>query len=161
MKHDEMSGKNAADRDFVMKAAQASMAEIKMGQAALQNASSADVKSFAQRMIDDHIKANTELLAMAQQKGITVPPMLTSKDMSAMEKMSKRTGADFDRDYMMNQVKAHEAASALFTKESASGADPDFKAFAAKYLPAINEHLEMARNWTKSGAGAMDHSGDK
>ena len=130
------------------------MAEIKMGQAALQNASSADVKTFAQKMIDDHLKANTELLSLAQKKGITVPPMLSSKDMSAMEKMSKRTGAEFDKDYMMNQVKAHEAAAALFSKEAEAGADPDFKAFAAKYLPAINEHLESARTWTKSNTGA-------
>jgi putative membrane protein len=161
-KDDDMKGGDKKDDDsgFVMKAAQAGMAEIRMGQAAIQNGSSPEVKAFAQRMVDDHLKANSELLWMAQKKGITVPPMLTDKDRMAMEKMSTRTGADFDKSYMEHQVKAHQTASELFSKQAESGDDADLKAYASKYLPAINEHLDMARKWTAS-ASPKDKDGDK
>jgi predicted outer membrane protein len=34
----------------------------------------------------------------------------------------------------------------LFESEAKNGADSDFKAFAAKTLPALKEHLKMARD---------------
>jgi len=66
------------DKSFVMKAAEAGMSEVEMGQLALQQASNEEVKRFAQRMVDDHSKANTELMQLAQSKGITLPASTSS-----------------------------------------------------------------------------------
>jgi Domain of unknown function (DUF4142) len=63
---------------------------------AKQKASSAEVKSFAEQMIQDHTKANQELEQLAKQKGITVPAALDNEgqaqDRQAFE-MYRRCGS--------------------------------------------------------------------
>src|SRR5581483_9505444 len=89
------SGSNmskSADSTFAMKAAQGGMAEVKMGQLAEQKASSPEVKQFAQRMVTDHTKANSELKQAAAQDNITLPTSLDSKDQATYDKLSKLSG---------------------------------------------------------------------
>src|ERR1044071_4978736 len=62
-----------SDRKFVMEAAHGGMMEVALGRTAVDKATNADVKQFAQRMVDDHSKANAELQQLASQKGITLP----------------------------------------------------------------------------------------
>lgn len=62
-----------ADSDFLTDAAQDGTMEVQMGRLAVDKATNPDVKQFAQRLIDDHSKANSELMALASQKGLTLP----------------------------------------------------------------------------------------
>lgn len=133
---------------FMMKAAQSDMLEIMSSQAALQKSSSEDVKRFAQMMIDDHTKTSEELKTIAASKNVTLPAAVSSKQQSMLDKLNRASaGADFDREYMKMQVKAHEDAVKLFQKQANSNdaEDADAKAFAAKNLPALQSHLTMAR----------------
>src|SRR5688572_17073622 len=63
----------SSDRKFVMNAAQGNMAEVELGRLASERGASPRVKQFGQRMVDDHGKANGELMQLAQQKGVTPP----------------------------------------------------------------------------------------
>jgi putative membrane protein len=81
----------ADDKSFVMKAAEAGMAEVEMGQLAVKQASNEEVKRFAQRMVDDHGKANTELTQLAQSKGIMLPAS-TNSAMNATDSAATPTG---------------------------------------------------------------------
>ena len=56
-----------ADATFMKEAAEGGMAEVALGQLAVEKASSSDVKTFGQRMVDDHSKANDELKQLASQ----------------------------------------------------------------------------------------------
>jgi len=133
------------DSDFVTKAAQGGMAEVAMGRLAVQNGSDPAVKSFGQRMIDDHTKANGELKACVAKKGIAVPANVDSKQQATIDRLSKLNGAAFDKAYMRDMVKDHQEDVAEFQRESNNGADPDIKAFAAKTLPTLQEHLKLAQ----------------
>jgi anaerobic selenocysteine-containing dehydrogenase len=53
-----------------------------------------------------------------------------------------------DRAYMAGQLADHEQAVSLFTAEAKEGQDAELKAFAAKTLPALQGHLQLARNIT-------------
>jgi putative membrane protein len=134
------------DSTFAMKAAQANMAEIQMGQLASQNGSSADVKSFGQKMVTDHTKANDELKSIASKKSVTLPTGVSAKDQAAYDKVSKLTGAEFDKEFMAEMVSGHKEAVSLFQKEATSGTDPDLKSYASSTLPTIQQHLEMAQS---------------
>ena len=131
-------------RAFAMKAAQANMAEVELGKLALQKAMSDDVKKFAQMMVDDHSKALDELKGVAGTKNITLPTAIDAEHKKLSDRLSKLSGAGFDREYMQAMVDGHRKVAADVRKESQSGADPDLKAWAGKALPTVEAHLKQA-----------------
>jgi putative membrane protein len=131
------------DKTFVAKAAQGNLTEIALGKLAAQNAEDAAVKKFGQRMLDDHGKANKELESIAANK-FTLPKELDEKNQATVTKLGELKGADFDRAYMKHMVMSHKMGSKLYESQQSSGQDPELKAFAAKVLPVVREHLKMA-----------------
>jgi len=149
---------SSTDKGFAMKAAMGGMTEVQLGQMATQKASSEDVKKFGQRMVDDHSKANEELKAWASGKGVTLPSGPDAKQKSMMDRLSKLSGADFDREYMKAMVKDHKEDISLFERQASSGRDTELKSFAGKTLPTLREHQTMANDVaTKVGASSMSN----
>jgi putative membrane protein len=141
------SGKvSKGDRSFIMDAANDSLAEIELGKIAQQNASNAEVKKFAQRMVDDHTKASQELEPIATKLGVTPPTEVKGKHARMVKDLSKKTGAKFDKDYVNDMVKDHEKAVKLFENKSQKADSEELRQFAAKQLPTLQEHLKMARD---------------
>lgn len=138
------------DSEFMMKAARSDMAEIMMGNMALQKSQNEEVRRFAQMMIDAHTKTSEQLKPMAASKNVALPADVDAKQKSMSDKLSGLSGEKFDAEYMKGQVKAHEAAVKLFQKESEKGTDADVKTWAAQTLPAIQSHLEMARTMSSA-----------
>jgi putative membrane protein len=143
--HTGMAGMSSRDRDFIMDAAMGGLMEVELGRVAAQQGSSEAVKQFGQRMVDDHSKANTELMTLASSKGITLPTSIDDKHRGEVTKLSAMTGADFDRAYSKMMLKDHEKDVSEFEKESTKGGDADIKAFATSTLPTLQEHLQLAR----------------
>lgn len=141
------------DSAFMKQAAQNNSTEIEASKLALTKASSADVKTFAQQMIDDHTKTGDEMKALASSKGVEVsdkPSLTQSAKIKLLDAMS---GASFDKRYAsFIGVSAHKDTVKLFQKEAANGKDADVKAFATKTLPALQHHLEMAESLKSSTA---------
>ena len=142
-----------SDREFIENAAKGGMAEVELGQFAQQHASNEQVKQFAAKMVTDHSKANEELRQLAQEKGVTMPAGPSHMDNHEMTKLSKLTGADFDREYMKNMVKDHEKDVKDFQKEASKARDPDVKNWANKTLPTLQEHLQMAQTANQTVGG--------
>ncbi len=134
----------AGDEIFVKKAASGGMLEVKLGEAAKEKASSQDAKDFAAMMVADHTKANDDLKSIATSKGAEVPTDLNAKDKASFDKLSKLSGAEFDKAYAKDMVKDHKEDIAEFERASKSLKDPDLKAFAEKTLPTLKAHLEHA-----------------
>ena len=152
------TGAAGADSTFVKEAAMGGLAEVELGRLAAQKAQSPDVKQFAQRMVDDHSKANDQLKPIAQQKGIEVPAQLTGKHKSEYDRLSKLSGAQFDRAYMQLMLQDHRKDVSDFRKESASGKDPDVKQFASQALPTLEDHLKMAQSTDAAVKGSKSAS---
>lgn len=136
---------SSADADFMNKAAQSGMAEVELGKMASQKAQNAEVKQFAQQMIAEHTRANNELKTLAAGKSFTLPTDVNAEHKEAMDKLSKLSGAAFDKEYVAVMIKDHEKSVAEFQKQSDGGTDADVKAFAAKTLPVIKMHTEMVK----------------
>lgn len=130
---------------FAKKAAAGGLAEVQIGQMAADKATDPDVKSFAQRMVTDHTKANDELQQLASTKGWTLPTELDAKHRSTMARLQKQSGAAFDRTYMNAMVADHNTDVAEFRSYSQSGADPELKSWAATTLPTLEEHQKLAK----------------
>jgi len=134
-----------SDKDFIMKAAQGGMAEVVLGSLAAQQGTDAGVKSFGNRMTNDHGKANDELKALATNKGLALPTDLDAEGKKTQDELSKKSGKDFDKAYIDDMVKDHEKDVAEFQKESTAAQDPDLKAWVSKTLPTLQDHLKQAK----------------
>jgi putative membrane protein len=175
------SGKlSRGDEKFVKDACMAGMKEVHMGKLGVQKAQNEQVKTYAQRLIDDHTKANTELKQLASQKGLTLPDDKfassgeTTSDsdrtkvresesadhkehQAHLKKLEALSGTEFDREFVRMAVKDHEKNVKEFEKASQKADDADLKAFAQKTTPTLREHLQQARSLqSQVGGGSSD-----
>ena len=139
--------------EFVAHAARDGMAEVELGKLATSRAQSADVKQFAQRMIDDHSKANNELKSLASSKNLPVPGDTDAEHKMLMDRLGKLSGAEFDRAYMKAMVSDHDHAVEEFRAYSERGDDPELKKWAEKTLPTLQSHERMAKETEAKLAG--------
>jgi putative membrane protein len=147
----------AADEAFVMKVAKGGLAEVELGKLAADKGSNDAVKKFGQRMVDDHSKANDELAALAKTKNITLSAEIGPEEKALRDRLIKLSGPAFDQAYIKAMVSDHVKDVAEFRTESRTGKDPEVKAWAAKTLPTLEEHLRLARDTN----GAVGTSGIK
>jgi putative membrane protein len=138
--------------DFVDEASAKGVAEIETSKLALQKSTAADIKAFAQKMIDDHTAANRELAAIAQRKNLKVATEAELTNKAKAFVLKQRDGESFDEAYVKNQVTAHEQTIELF-KKAAVSKDVELAAFATATLPKLEHHLhdaqDLARIYTK------------
>lgn len=133
------------DQEFATKAAQGNMAEVSLGQMASQKGTAPDVKTFGNRMVNDHGKALDELKQLAASKNFTLPADVSADQKATSDKLSSKSGKDFDKSYADTMADDHEKDVKEFEKASKNAQDPDLKAWAAKVLPVIQDHLKMAK----------------
>ena len=139
-------------QEFVTKAGMDGMTEVQLGQLAAKQGHSSDVTQFAQQMVSDHGKANTELTTLAKRKNLTVPTALDSEHQAMVQMLSAKSGAALDGAYANEMVSMHDKAIALFTRASSS-TDADIAEFAKKTLPTLQMHKQMAQKLAAKSAG--------
>jgi putative membrane protein len=144
-----MAALSPADKEFATKAATGGQAEVAMGRLATEKAGSPQVREFGQRMVTDHTEANQALGEIARHQQLTLPGKPTSAHHAMEERLRAMKGQEFDAAYMRDMIQDHQQDVADFRKEAETGQDPALKAFAQKYLPIIEQHLQMAQSAAK------------
>ncbi len=138
------------DQAFIRQAAQGGMAEVDVGQLAVQKSSNPDVKTFAQKLIDDHTKANDQLKQIASQENVTLPAQPGREGRQLHTKLEKLDGAAFDRAFLQAQVRDHEKDIKQYQRAENQVQDPQLKQFAQTSLPILQQHLQMAKDLASS-----------
>lgn len=134
------------DAQFAVAAADGGMLEVELGKLSQTNASSDIVKQFGKQIVEDHSKANEDMKALALSKGIKLPEALSEKNLKKVDELSKKTGEEFDKDYIDFMVSDHKEDIKDFEKEAEKGNDPEIKAFASDKIPTLKHHLQMAED---------------
>lgn len=132
------------EKKFVEKAAFGGLAEVQLGQQMSTMAKNNDVKSFAQRMVTDHGKANDELKQLATTKGISLPADTDKEHKDAAQKVTSSKNPD--KAYMEEMVKDHDKDVKEFEEASSKAKDPDLKGWIDKTLPVLKDHQKMAHD---------------
>lgn len=145
----------AEGENFVDEASAKGIAEMETAKMALDKGTSEDVKQFAQKMIDDHTKANQELAQLAQSKDLEMSDEATLMDKAKAMILKLRDGENFDEAYANNQVVAHEQTIEMYQDYVEGGENADLKQFAQKALPKLEEHLKQAKD-LQAKHGAKD-----
>jgi putative membrane protein len=137
-------GQVMEDKMFLRKAAEGGIAEVKLGQLALQKAGSDDVKAFAQKMVDDHTKMNNEMAQVADSMGVPLPKTMNKDDQAEYDKLKGLSGNDFDTEYLTCMVKDHHKDLHEFRMEAANGrADATLHDAVVNAESVIHDHTVM------------------
>lgn len=139
--YNKISRANEDGITFVKNALESGAAEIKVSQLALTNSKNPEVLEFAKMIIADHTSADVELKKISGSKATT--DSLNSDHEQLLSSLSKKTGQDFDKEYMQAMVNDHENAILVF-KAGETNSDKKLKDFADKTLPTLQQHLKQA-----------------
>jgi putative membrane protein len=142
---------NREDKTFVKEAAIGGMAEVELSKLA-QKSANADVKKFADRMVQDHTAANQQLTTIATGLGIEMPKALDPEHERLRENVQTLHGKAFDEQYMQGMVEDHNKAVMLFQHEERSGSSAQLKQFAQKTLPTLQEHQKLAQELSRKSS---------
>jgi predicted outer membrane protein len=148
---------SSGDAGILKDMAMANMAEIEGGKMAQSKGTSAEVKAFAQQMIDDHGANLKEVQTLAEARGVTLPTEPDAKHKAMAAKLEKMSGADFDKAYMKQAgVQDHKTVHAKLMAASKKAKDADVKALVDKTEPVVAQHLKSAEQMpsAKSGTAA-------
>jgi putative membrane protein len=138
------------DKEFVKKALEGNMAEVQMGQLALEKSSDEQVKQFAQRMVDDHTKMLDQMKPVAEQMGVKIPEGPSKGQMKSMDKMKGLSGEAFDQAYIKDMVKDHKKDSSEFKQEAQSTQNPQLKQMVMQSDQIIESHLQQIQQIAQS-----------
>jgi len=139
------------DQQILNDLAQANLAEVAAGQLALQKTQTAEVRQFAQQMVDDHTKGLQAVQDVAKAKNVTLPTEPDAKHKKMADHLNTLSGAAFDKAYLAEAgVKDHKAAHAKVMSAQKKASDPDVKALAAKLQPTIDQHLQNVQGLNSS-----------
>lgn len=133
------------DHTFVMEAAQANHNEVALGKMAADKASNDDVKKFAQRMVNDHSKAQDQLKELPEVKATNMPMAMGSEAKALQSRLSRLSGSAFDKAYISAMVEDHQKDVQKFERATRNISNQDLKRWAADTLPVLQEHLQQAR----------------
>ena len=136
----------AADLAFVLQAAEGGIEEVVLGQLAQERATNDAIRQFGQRMVQDHSRANEELITIAAARGARPPEQLAPASEAVRQTLAALAPDGFDAEYIAHQVAAHEVALALFQHAAGSASSPALVQFAQRTAPIVQEHLQLAQS---------------
>lgn len=139
-----------ADQSFLKEAIQGDLAEAQMGQLAQQKGQSEDVKQFGQMLQQDHGQHLKQAQQLAQQDGMTPPREPSREAKREHDKLSKLSGARFDKAFAKDAVADHKKDIAKYQKEAERNGP--LAQFAQQTLPVLQKHLQAAQAIENKGA---------
>lgn len=131
--------------DFITAAAQSDMFEVEEGKLAQRMGRSPDVKSFGKMMVTEHTKTTSSLKQAIKGAGMSPPPPppLRADQQAMIDELRSKTGDDFDRTYVTQQLAAHREALSVHTGYASGGTEPKLKAAAAATAPIVQSHINQ------------------
>ncbi|NJK87264.1 MAG: DUF4142 domain-containing protein [Bacteroidales bacterium] len=129
-------------REFMNNAYLSSLFEIQLGQLAKQKALSQHVQNYGLLMERDHKEVNEELKRILINASLSVPQSITKKQQKTLDKLSKKSGNDFDQSYMELMIEDHMSNIKYFESVQSQAADPELKRWIENTLLLLRDHLE-------------------
>jgi putative membrane protein len=108
-------------------------------------AENSDVRRFAQKMVADHNRLQTEWVNMAAASGLTINPSYGKKHRKKLEDLQKKSGKDFDRAYMTLMIQNHKDYLTAFRTDGKNAHSTQVRNLVSNDLSTLEQHLSMAQ----------------
>jgi putative membrane protein len=139
-------------QEQIQKIHAANQAEVHMGQMGQQQGSSPEVKEYAQKLEQDHQRADDQLTQAAQSAGIVLEgkgAQDKQKDAEkAMKKLQGKSGQEFDKEFVSMMVKDHEKdikEVEKASKEAKKQHQDELASILDQAATGMKGHLEQAK----------------
>ena len=127
---------------YAAKAGASDKWEIDSSKALLAKSTNADLKKFAQMMVDNHSQSTEKVKAAAKQAKLTLAePKLDTMQQQMLDEIKAADASAIDAVYKRHQKTAHQAALALHQGYAASGDTEAFKKVAGEIVPVVQKHM--------------------
>jgi putative membrane protein len=143
------TGESSADQRFIREAAQANLAAIRLGDVAVRNGSTAEIRKLGQTIMEDHRKLNQRILPIATRLHVTMPTEETPEQRATYNRLSVMTGVAFDDAWLDDLKTAHQQIVSLFQDAAQNTVDPQLKTFAQSSVPSLKAHQQMVNRPSK------------
>lgn len=148
---------SGSEKKFLQDAYSDSLAEVRLGQLAKEKASSDQVKQLGDHLISDHQKVADNAKDISSRLGVDLPKDLNSTQKGLVDKLSKLSGAEFDRTFLRENAQGHVKDIRKFEDISKSAKNDDVRNFASSTLPGLQNHLNMIRDSASAAGVALDN----
>lgn len=136
---------NSDETEFMVQAANGGMTEVEMGKIAEKKARNKRVQAFGEMMVQDHTSANNQLKTIALNQNVTLPDSLSENSEDDVQKMSRKQGNDFDKDFMHQMVQDHEKTVKDFKDALDDVHNTILRQWISNTIPTLEKHLDSAR----------------
>jgi putative membrane protein len=134
-----------ADITFIREETADNKLENDLARLAETRAENSDVRRFAQKMVTDHNRLQTEWVNMAAASGLTVNPSYGKKHRKKLEDLQKKSGKDFDRAYMTLMIQNHKDYLTAFRTDGKNAHSTQVRNLVSNDLSTLEQHLSMAQ----------------
>jgi putative membrane protein len=139
---------------FLPKAHALNLAEIRAGVLGRSQACSASVRNYGRQLFNDHNLNDRQVISLVQFKRVAISPAPfdawelanVRRQNIAINRLANIRSCNFDRQYLLSMVDAHNFAISVFTTALASSRDSQTRAYIQRTLPGLRMHLGMARS---------------
>lgn len=139
-----------SDRNFLMASHQMAMAENAAAELAIQRATKASVKQYANQLLDAHQDGRNQISKLAKKNGVQLESELAAHHAATIVTLSSTESSAFDAQYLSEMIASHRAAVALHESTSQNSDDSEIKAAADRTLPVLRKHLAEAQRLQQS-----------
>lgn len=138
------------DAEIASIAVTANQIDVDYAKIALEKTTNPEVKNFATTMLKDHQSVIDQAVALATKLGVTPKDNPTTQSLlsdasNVKTSFKSKTGSEFDKAYVNNEVSYHKAAITLVENTLIQDAtNAELKDLLKSALPIFKEHLNHA-----------------
>jgi putative membrane protein len=147
-------GQQLEDKAFVRTATEDGIADVKLGQLAIQKGGP-EVKAFAEKIVPDHEAINKEFATVADSLGVLLPKKMNKDDQAEYDKLNGLSGKEFDTEYIPFILKAHRKKLHDFYMEASVAVDPTLASTVFNAMRTMHDHLGMIAEVAKQDGIAL------
>jgi len=128
----------------------ANQGEVDYSQLGVDKATNASVKEFAQMMVKDHGAMLTSVKDLSARLNVTPASNDKANDLKEentkdINDLNAKTGKDFDKEFMDEQIDMHQETLDLLTDLDGRTTNADLKTAIAEAKPKVQAHLDQAK----------------
>lgn len=133
-----------ADQAFLVRALGVNQLELMLGQMAVKRASTPEVRTMGEKMVEKHTEFGRQLSDLAQIVPTSEAPKLSADQQRTYVRLASLSGNDFDKSFKETVNAGHVQELAMYREEVSHAVDPRLVALAQGRVATLEKSMANA-----------------